>query len=85
MPVERYRRVEDVPAPAPVDPNDPAAMERVWSLLRFASDGVPPAFPPGVRRYASLEAANADRRAAEVARMRTLRSRTVAADPPQVD
>jgi hypothetical protein len=77
MPVQRFRRVEDVPAPAALDPLDPVAMERVWGLLRLATDGLPPAFAPGVRRYASLEAADADRRTAEVARMRRLRE----ADP----
>lgn len=73
MPVQRYRRVEDVPPPAALDPSDPVAMERVWGLLRLAADGLPPAFPPGVRRYASIEAADADRRAVAIARMRRLR------------
>lgn len=73
MPLQRFRSVEEVPPPAAVDPGDPVAMERIWGLLRFATEGLPAAFPPGVRRYASLEAAQADRRAAELARMRRLR------------
>lgn len=75
MPVQRFRRVEDVPPPAALEPSDPVAMERVWGLLRWATDGLAAAFPPGVRRYASIEAADADRRAADVARMRQLRER----------
>jgi hypothetical protein len=73
MPVQRYRRVEDVPPPAALDPSDPVAMERVWGLLRLATDGLALAFPPGVRRYRSIEAADAERREAEIARMRRLR------------
>ncbi|MFN2323302.1 MAG: hypothetical protein ABR510_10140 [Trueperaceae bacterium] len=75
MPVQRYRRVEDVPPPEALDPSDPVAMEGVWNLLRFATHELPPAFAPGIRRYPSLEAADADRRAAEVERMRRLRAR----------
>ena len=74
MPVQRYRRVEDVPPPAPLDLLDPVAMERVWGLLRLATHGLSPVFPAGVRRYASVEAADADRRAAELERMRRLRA-----------
>lgn len=74
MPVQRFRRVEDVPPPPVHDPSDPIAMQRVWALLRLATEGLPPAFASGVRRYASLEAAAADRRAAEVERMRRLRA-----------
>ncbi len=83
MPLQRFRRVEDVPPPAALDPTDPVAMERVWGLLRLATDGLAPAFPPGVRRYPSVEAADADRRAAEVDRMRRLRAAggARAADP----
>lgn len=80
MPVLRYRRVEDVPPPAAIDPSDPVAMARVWDTLRFATDGLPAAFAPGVRRYASVEAAYADRRTAEVDRMRRLRARDAGAD-----
>lgn len=82
MPVQRYRRVEDVPPPAALDPSDPDAMERVWGLLRLAIEGLPPAFPPGVRRYDSIEAAEADRRAVEVARMRRLRDDAFGSERP---
>ena len=82
MPVHRFRRVEDVPPPAVLDPGDPVAMERVWAMLRLATAGLPPAFAHGVRRYASLEAAAADRRAAEVARMRRLRDAAQASARP---
>ena len=82
MPVQRYRRVEDVPPPAALDPRDPVAMERMWGLLRLATDGLPPAFPAGVRRYRSIEAADADRRAVEIARMRRLREPGIAPERP---
>ena len=82
MPVQRFRRVEDVPPPVALDPHDPIAMERVWGLLRRATDGLPPAFPAGVRRYGSIEAAEADRRAFEIARMRRLRDRCTGSKRP---
>lgn len=75
MPVERYRSAEDVPPPARVDPRDPVAMARMWALLRTATAGWPRLHLPGVHRYPSIEAADADRRAAEVARMRQARAR----------
>ena len=83
MPIHRFRDVAEVPPPAAVDPDDPVALERVWGLLRFATEGLPGAFSPGVRRYPSLEAAQADRRAVEIERMRQLRAAggARAADP----
>lgn len=75
MPLERYRRAEDVPPPAPIDPSDPVALARMWAFLRTATEGWPRLHAPGVHRYASIEAADADRRAAEVARMRQVRAR----------
>jgi hypothetical protein len=82
MPVQRFRRVEDVPPPRAHDPRDAIAMQRVWAHLRLATEGLPPAFASGVRRYESLEAAAADRRAAEVARMRLLRGAAGASARP---
>ena len=82
MPVQRFRSVEDVPPLPVLDPSDPIAMERVWGLLRRATDGLPPAFSAGVRRYRSIEAAEADRSAVEIVRMRRLRERATGSDRP---
>ncbi len=73
MPVERYASMSDVPPPAALDPHDPLALERVWTLLRFATDGLPPLQPVGVHRYRSLDEAQLARGEAEARRMRALR------------
>lgn len=74
MPVERFRSADAVPAPEAVDPRDELALERVWALLRFATDGLPPLHPAGVHRYRSLDEAQAARLDAEARRVRALRA-----------
>ncbi len=73
MPVERFRSIDAVPPPARVDPHDELALERVWALLRFATDGLPPLHQAGVHRYRSIDEAQAARSDAEARRMRALR------------
>jgi len=72
MPIERFRRVADVPAPAQGDPSDPALLERVFALWAFATGSAGPLYAPGVHRFGSIEAADAAREAALVTRMRRL-------------
>jgi hypothetical protein len=74
MPVQRFRSADAVPPPAAVDPRDDLALERVWALLKFATDGLPPLHPTGVHRYRSIDEAQAARLDAEARRMRALRA-----------
>jgi hypothetical protein len=59
MPVERYRTIEDMPPPWR-DPADPGNLRLVAEMLEFYRKLNPPS-RPGVRRYRSIEEANADR------------------------
>lgn len=72
MPIERYRHVGEVPAPANADVTEVALLERLADTWAFAADAAGPLFQPGVHRYASLEAADAAREAALQARVRRL-------------
>ncbi|MFO8149742.1 MAG: hypothetical protein R6T93_05575 [Trueperaceae bacterium] len=77
MPVHRYRAIEDVP-PAPVlDARDPVAAGRALDHVEAMTADLPPLFAAGVYRYASIEAAEADRERALRARMRGLRATRV--------
>jgi hypothetical protein len=61
MPVTRYRSVEHMPPPWR-DADDPANLRVVASMIalyRALHDG--PAVPPGVRRFRSIQEANAER------------------------
>lgn len=65
MPVRRYRRVEDVPPPAPAS----TALDGLRAACALselcASIGSRPRAPRGVRRFRSVEDADAHRRAWE--------------------
>jgi len=74
MPVERYRHVDEVPAPARADAKDPALLERVSALWAFAASAAGPLHPPGVQRFVSIEAAATAREVALLERMRRLAS-----------
>lgn len=70
MPIRRYRSVEDVPAPARAG----AAAEglaRACELSQVtAALGPSVVAPRGVRRFGSVEEADADRRGREILAMR---------------
>ncbi len=76
MPVHRFRDVRDVPPPpAAEDPQAPAFLERVFALWAFSRSAAgAPLHPPGVQRFESIEAADAAREDALLARMRATRS-----------
>jgi len=74
MPVTRYRNAAAVPPPLPHDPRDPRAAARALAHVEAMTWGLPPLFAPGVRRFASIEAAQADRERATVERMRWWRA-----------
>lgn len=78
MPLIKARDVGDLPPPVPVA-GAGEAMERALALGDALTPGLPPLFPPGVRRYPSLAAAQADREAALRERMRALRRARAAA------
>ncbi len=65
MPVRKYRRIEDMPDHALThDAGDPAIPDRIRYLWRFSEallGDVGTCIPRGVRKYRSIEEANADR------------------------
>ena len=71
MPVQRYRRVEDLPPVAPLPPG-PERARRLRSLWGGWSRVLPPLDLRGVRLYRDLEEAARDREAAVVRRGRSL-------------
>lgn len=72
MTVDRFRDVADMPPPPRRDPSDPATYARIKMLWRSA-DRLPALFGPGVYRYRSIEASDAARERALIARMRAMR------------
>ena len=71
MPVQRYRRVEDMPPVAPLPPG-PERARRLRSLWGGWSRVLPPLDLRGVRVYRDLEEATRDREAAVARRCRRL-------------
>ena len=71
MPVQRFRRVEDMPAVAPLPPG-PERARRLRSLWGGWSRVLPPLDLRGVRLYRDLEEAARDREAAVIRRGRRL-------------
>lgn len=74
MPVTRYRDATAVPPPTPHDRRDPHALARVLAHLEAMTWGMSPLFAHGVRRFASIEAAQAERERATVERLRRRRA-----------
>ena len=73
MPVQRFRRVEDMPpvAPAAPGPERAARLRALWGgWLRI----LPPLELRGVRRYRGIEDAARDRELAVIGRARRLRA-----------
>ena len=71
MPVQRFRRVEDLPPVAPLPPG-PERARRLRSLWGGWSRVLPPLDLGGVRLYRDLEEAARDREAAIIRRGRRL-------------
>ncbi len=57
MPVYRYRRVEDMPAPWR-NPGDPALYRAIQGLWDFGHRWTRPRFPPGLYKRRSIEEMN---------------------------
>lgn len=79
MPVHKYRSIEDMPdAALRYDAGDPAIPRKVrylWRLSEALLGGVGTCIPRGVRKYRSIEEANADRDRWEDERIARIRAR----------
>jgi hypothetical protein len=62
MPVQKFRSVEEMPESRRVQPGSPEHLQRFRAVLR-STQLLAGAFPAGVFKYPSIEAANADREA----------------------
>lgn len=72
MPVIRYRDVDEMP-PAPLAETPAAGIVAACAQSRIAAElGRTAALPRGVRRFRSVEAADADRREREITAMRSV-------------
>lgn len=72
MTVRKYRDVSQMPAPPPLDPKDPATWATIRDLWSFTVHTLPPLYPPGVRRFRSMEELNGARDEATLACARAL-------------
>ena len=61
MPVQRFRSLDEAHRALWVAPDDPALVSRIRNLWRFSARLLERRIPRGVRRFASIEAANAER------------------------
>jgi hypothetical protein len=82
MPVQKYRRIEDMPdAALRYDAGDPAIPNKIrylWRLSEALLGGVGTCIPRGVRKYRSIEEANEDRDRYEQERVDRIRARNAA-------
>ena len=62
MPVQKFRSVEEMPESRRVEPGSLEHMQRVRAAL-LSAQLLAAVCPPGVFKYPSIEAANADREA----------------------
>ncbi len=79
MPIQRFRRVEDMPWVAPL-PSGPERAQRLRALWKGWMRILPPLDLRGVRRYRDLDEAARDREAAVIRRARRLAAERGAGD-----
>ena len=79
MPIQRFRRVEDMPQVAPLPPG-PECAQRLRMLWRGWMRILPPLDLRGVRRYRDPDVAARDREAAVIRRARHLAAERAARD-----
>lgn len=70
MPVRKYRSVADMPGVRPLPPLDPENLRIACELTELAMALHPWRFEPGVRKFRSLEEANAHCKAWEKRQVR---------------
>lgn len=73
MGVRKFRSVEEMPGAAPRRPLDPENLRLAVELMRLTQRLSRFSFVPGVRKFRSVEEADAHRRAWEEAETRRLR------------
>jgi hypothetical protein len=62
MPVQKFRSIEEMPESRRVQPGSQEHLQRFRAVL-LSTQLLALSFPPGVFKYPSIEAANADREA----------------------
>jgi hypothetical protein len=72
MSVRRFRDVSEMPPPPPLDPNDPQTWVVIRDLWGLIARTLPPLYPPGVRRFRSIDEMNRARDDATVESARAL-------------
>lgn len=77
MGVRKFRSVAEMPGPAPLPPLDPENLRLAVGLMDVALQLSRFTLRPGVRKFRSVEEANAHRRAQEEAETRRLRGAAV--------
>jgi hypothetical protein len=77
MGVRKFRSVADMPGPAPLPPLEEGNLRLAVELLDLASRLSRFSLPPGVRRFHSVEEADAHRRAREKSAALRLRAPAV--------
>lgn len=82
MPIQRFRDPEDARRALWVPRGDPTLGRRIRALWSRAALLAPPGIPRGLRKFASIEEANAEREVWVRARIRLLASRTAKVPPP---
>jgi hypothetical protein len=70
MPVRKFRSVEEMPGVRPLRPLDPDNLRIACELTELARALHPWHFEPGVRKFRSMEEANAHRRKWENSQVR---------------
>ena len=82
MGVRKFRSVADMPGPAPRAPLDPDNLRLAVELMELTRRlGPRYSLTPGVRRFHSVEEADAHRRSREAAESRKLRAGRLRPDP----
>jgi len=74
MPIQRFRDFEEAHRALWIERGDPRLVPRIRALWAFVSRLAPGSAPRGVRRFRTLEEANADRESWIELRARTLRA-----------
>jgi hypothetical protein len=76
MGVRKYRSIADMPGPAPRTPLDPDNLRLSASLMDLTHRLSRFSYVPGVRKFRSVEEAEAHRRAWEQSETRRLRAKS---------
>ncbi len=81
MPVREHRSVEEM-EPHWYEPGDPRLFKSIAALWNLGHRGVDLRFPPGVHKHRTLEAADRQRQAWQMANVRVHHERLALRPPP---